>query len=113
MNSHTSRTSLLAIFSFLACLASVQSHAQSGLAANSDLYGHVLFESPKATNDDANHRENGLGDSYGSVLLDSAPLATTNATVERGQGDNYGSILLDIKWNKQMVGMMGGKVVGI
>jgi hypothetical protein len=113
MNSHTSRTSLLAIFSFLACLASVQSHAQSGFAANSDLYGHVLFDQTKATNDDASHVESGLGDSYGSVLLDSASLATTDATAERGQGDNYGSILLDIKWNKQMVGMIEGKAVGI
>jgi hypothetical protein len=80
----------------LACLTAFQ--AQAAFGDNPDLYGHVLVNPPMATTDAL--LEPGMGDGYGSVLLDQGAKATTDKFVERGMGDTYGSILLDIRWHR-------------
>ncbi|MEW5769589.1 MAG: hypothetical protein AB1831_04420 [Pseudomonadota bacterium] len=90
---HT-RNTLFGILSLVACLASVQAQAASAFATNPDLYGHVLFNPPQASDDSV--LEPGTGDTYGSVLFDPLAKATTDAMFERGQGDTYGSVLLDV-----------------
>jgi hypothetical protein len=88
------RTLIVGFISAVACTASLPSLAESATWANPDLYGHVVFDPPKATTDAT--REPGEGDLHGSVLLDLPSMATTDAFVERGEGDLYGSILLDV-----------------
>lgn len=87
------RTLIVGFLSTMACTASLPSLAESTTWTNPDLYGHVVFDPPKATTDAT--REPGEGDMYGSVLLDPLSKATTDALIERGEGDLYGSVLLD------------------
>jgi len=90
---HT-RNLILGLVTALTSAVSVQAQAASGFAANPDLYGHVLVDTPKATTDASIER--GQGDSYGHVLLDAHSKATTDVALERGYGDSYGSVLLDV-----------------
>ncbi len=61
--------------------------------SNDDLYGSVLFD--QTIEAPHNHAiQPGVGDAYGSVLLDVS--AGETGEPQRGENDEYGSILLDI-----------------
>lgn len=102
------RNLIVGLFSAMACMASIQAQAESASWSNPDLYGHVVFDSSKATTDAT--IEPGEGDLYGSVLLDTPSKATADAFVEHGEGDLYGSILLDdVIVRKSIRGKVAGK----
>jgi hypothetical protein len=108
------RNRIAVLLAAIACAASIQAHAghvstdaaiEHGVG---DMYGSVLLDTPDQATTDATI-ERGEGDMYGSVLLDTPDQATTDATIERGEGDMYGSVLLDIELTKMGV----TQVVGI
>ncbi len=80
------------IISSIVALTFALSVAQA-FEGNDDLYGSVLFD--QAVEASHNHAiQPGIGDAYGSVLLDEK--AGETGEPQRGENDEYGSILLDI-----------------
>ncbi len=59
---------------------------------NDDQYGGVYFDSTASSNHAV---QPGIGDAYGSILMDTGPGDVTGEP-QPGHSDNYGSILLDL-----------------